>query len=68
MKYGSTRGNKRKVTIDTAHTVTMDNLIEPIKQTAKLSKQLRDRMRAQHSFYEQRDLDVASHHSLHHFI
>jgi hypothetical protein len=33
MKYGKTRGNKREVTIGTAHTVTVNSLIESNKQT-----------------------------------
>ena len=33
MKYGRTRGNKREVTIGTAHTDTVNSLIESNKQT-----------------------------------
>ena len=33
MKYGRKRGNKREVTVGTAHTVTVNSLIESNKQT-----------------------------------
>ena len=35
MKYSRTRGNEREVTIETAHTVTVNSLIESNKQTNK---------------------------------
>ena len=35
MKYGRMRGNKREATIGTAHTVTVNSLIESNKQTNK---------------------------------
>jgi hypothetical protein len=35
MRYGSKRGNEREVTIGTAHTVTVDSLIDSNKQTKK---------------------------------
>jgi hypothetical protein len=38
MKYGRMRGNKREVTIGTAHTVTVNSLIESNKQTNKQTK------------------------------
>jgi hypothetical protein len=41
MSYGRMRGNKREVTIGTAHTVTVDSLIESDKQTNKHIGQVR---------------------------
>ena len=35
MKYGRMKGSKREVTIVTAHTVTVNSLIESNKQTNK---------------------------------
>ena len=37
MKYGRMRGNKREVTIGTAHTDTVNSLIESNKQTNKMA-------------------------------
>jgi hypothetical protein len=46
MKYGRMRGNKREVTIGTAHTDTVNSLNETINQSNQLTDENRPSSRA----------------------